>query len=296
MAQESLITNNGKIVLLNRGYKPTPDYLPPTQFQVGKNQVTAVTIETTALDEPVPISNVTLIDNCQTADWNETGDADTDVVNNTAGQYIEGTGCLNLGKNGSSQTSFGYNKSTAGAYVFTAGKVTYLFVYITDTSDLAETDAIKVGFGSDTSNYYYTSYDRADLSNGWNALKISRSSASSQGTPDENACDTLIILFEAVTAATTITKGNIRMDYWSLAASNSFKKDFDSGYPLVDETNFEVEMKGTLETTDAIGFAIDSGATFNEDGTPKMTGVDTFKESSKSKDDQFILIFKDRLV
>lgn len=55
MANGSIITNNGKIVMLNRTYKAVPDYLAPTVFMVGKDNTTP-NIADTALDDPVTIN------------------------------------------------------------------------------------------------------------------------------------------------------------------------------------------------------------------------------------------------
>lgn len=295
MVQNSTITNEGKVILLNRGYKSIPDYTPVSKFKIGINQTNDVTVNTTDLDEYIPITNTTLINNCQTTNWTVIDDASAATVNSTAGKYLEGTGCLDLGKSGTSGTSFGYYVVMGSSQSFTTGKKCFCWIYIEDTDDLASSSAVQLRYGSDTTNYYYTSFDRSDLSDGWNALNIDRDSASVEGTPIEGSCDTLQLVFNAPLAADTVTSGDVRMDNWFVTATDSYEQDFDAGYPTFDESNHEVTYRITLATTVAIGFSIDSAIVINTDTSVKKGAVDKFTENSKSKDDSFIFIAKDRL-
>ncbi len=294
MTQDSVITTIGKKVLLNRGYKSTPDYTPTSKFKVGINQTNDINVDTTVLDEAIPINNLITLDSCENANWNETGDAQGETVNSTVGQYIQGSGCLNLGKDKTTETNFGYNKILGETYTFSSGKKVYVWFYISDTDNLSETTAVKAGFGSDTTNYYYAIKDRSDLSDGWNHIIIDRDSALVEGVPTAASCDTLIIEMKTPNASDTITLGNCRMDYWFLTGSDSFEKDLDS--VTVDENKLEVTMEGTLDTTDAIGFLIDSALTLNTDSSVKTTGADKFDGTSKGTSDVFKFIIKDRLV
>ena len=46
MVNGSIITSTGKVILLNRGYKSSPDYTVPSVFQVGTGQTTPMVSDT----------------------------------------------------------------------------------------------------------------------------------------------------------------------------------------------------------------------------------------------------------
>lgn len=46
MTNISTITNKGKVILLNRGYKSSPDYNVPSIFQIGSSQTTPLVSHT----------------------------------------------------------------------------------------------------------------------------------------------------------------------------------------------------------------------------------------------------------
>ena len=79
-------------------------------------------------------------------------------------------------------------------------------------------------------------------------------------------------------------------------AESDLVKDYISGYPTIDETNFEVETRGVLVTTEANGFDLNGFGNFNKDTSILMSGEDTFTAESKSNTDQFTFIVKDQLV
>lgn len=59
MANGMVVTNSGRKLILNRGFKVTPDYLAPTHFKVGTGTTTP-TVSQTDLVAPVAITGVTL--------------------------------------------------------------------------------------------------------------------------------------------------------------------------------------------------------------------------------------------
>ena len=74
-----------------------------------------------------------------------------------------------------------------------------------------------------------------------------------------------------------------------------YTKDFESGYPSVDETNLQVEIRGRINTVEANGNMLAEFGIFNEDGTPLMESRDTFTGISKSSSDEIIFSIKTTL-
>ena len=59
MTNDSVITNSGKVIMLNRTYKASPDYTAPAVFQVGTGQTTP-SISATGLTTPLTIGASTV--------------------------------------------------------------------------------------------------------------------------------------------------------------------------------------------------------------------------------------------
>lgn len=51
MATGNVVTNDGLLILLNRGYKATPDYTPPTRFKIGTGTTTPTVTDTDLVSE-----------------------------------------------------------------------------------------------------------------------------------------------------------------------------------------------------------------------------------------------------
>ena len=293
MATGSLITNGGKNILLNRAYKVTPDYLAPTQFKVGINNGTPAAGDTD-LDQPVPISGTESVDDCETADWVDSADMTT-TLNSTT--FKEGVGALNLTKDGVASDTASTDKTTTSVD-FTSKQLS-LWIYIKDSTmlnKLAATDCVTIRFGSDNANYYTYTRDLTDLATGWNLISYTSATAdSTTGAPAIAACDYSYIAIKADAAATVWSAADLIMDDWKVASSDDFLKDVVSGYPTIDEANFETTMRGFLATTDANGYDINGFGWFNKDGTPKLHSEDTYTAESKSETDEFVYITVDRI-
>ena len=104
--------------------------------------------------------------------WTISGDALAPSTNSTAGEYLEGSGCLNLPLTYSSGTG-GWQETFSAVNL--AAKKLYLWFYIdvvtdlTDTSDCITVELCDSSTFSD-SNKYYTSRD--SLASGWNSLYV----------------------------------------------------------------------------------------------------------------------------
>lgn len=293
MVNNSIITNNGKNILLRRGYTEGSGISQPLYFKVGRGQAD-VTVNDTDLTTPVPFYGVDTIDSCEATGWTLSGDALAETVNSNSGQYKEGAACLNLGKTATTTTLVGYSKFEA-VFDFTA-KECYIWFYINDTTSLDITKAVRFIFGTDETNCYYTDYARSGLSNGWNYLKITQTTSSILGTPLVTSCSFIALEIYTITAVTTITAGNIRMDFVHLATSDDYLKTFNATYPSFNEINKEVTIRCTLEAAEAPGQLINGFGLFNNDSTKKLHSIDKFTAVSKGAADVISFIVVDRIL
>jgi len=294
MVNGSIITNNGKKIILDRAYTAVPTYLAPTTFKVGILNGTP-SITSTDLDNPIPLSGTEAVDDCEAiTGW--TDSADMTITTNTT-TYKENATSLSLAKDAGSSVNFSTSKTTTS--VDFTSKTLFVWVYLTAVADLVATgtDAITIRFGSDASNYYQKGWDISELAVGWNLLYFTSATAdSTTGSPALTVMDYSFIQLTTDLAADTIAADRIFMDDWKVASSDDLIKTFVSGYPTVDETNYEVEIRTILLSTEANGYNINGFALFNADGTPLMHSEDTFTAESKSNTDQFTFIVKDRII
>jgi len=294
MVNGSLITNSGKKIILDRTYNVAPSYTAPTVFKIGISNGTPST-SSTDLDNPVAIIGTEAVDDCEAiTGWVDS--ADMTVTTNTT-TFKENATSISLAKDAGSSADFSTAKTTTS--VDFTSKTLFVWLYLTDVTDLVATgtDAITIRFGSDSSNYYQKGWDISEMAAGWNLLYFTSATAdSTTGSPALTVMDYSFIQGTTDLAADTIAADRIFMDDWKLASSDDFTKTFVSGYPSVDETNFEVEIRGLLASTDANGYDINGFGLFNTDGTVLMHSEDTFTAESKSNTDQFTFIVKDRLI
>lgn len=290
----SIITNNGKKILINRAYKASPDYTVPSTFKVGILNGTPA-IADTDLDNPVPITGTEAVDDCEViTGWVDS--ADMTITTNTT-TFKENATSLSLAKDAGSSVNFSTAKTTTSRD-FTS-KTLFVWLYITAVADLVATgtDCVTIRFGSAAGDYYQKGWDISELAVGWNLLYFtSANSDSTTGAPALAAMDYSFIQLTTDLAADTIAADRIFMDDWKVASTDDFVKTFVSGYPTVDETNFEVEIRGQLLSTEANGYDINGFALFNADGTPLMHSEDTFTAESKSNTDNFIFIIVNRII
>lgn len=298
MTNESLITTAGKKVLLNRGYKNSPDYTAPSQFKVGVSQ-SDVSVSDTDLTLPVPISGTELADNCETVgNWAETTEG-SDSLNSST--YKEGSGALNIIKTGTTQSSLTvYAANTLTSLTFTS-KTLFVWLYIKDATAYAKLvasgTAVQLRYGIDyNTNYYYRNYTKAQLAIGWNVLNMSTSTGTAQGTPGTTSFDSGALVITFTSAAQELAAGDLIMDEWKLASSDDYLKVFLTGYPTLDETNSEVAYRCYIDSTEANGYPLEGVGIYNTDASPILCSEDKMTAESKSSSDEFTFIIVDRLV
>jgi hypothetical protein len=290
-----MIVNNGYKLAVNRIGKAVPDYTASSRFQVGINQAT-VAVADNALTFAIPINSNESVSTCEaTTGW--TAGTDGAITTNST-TYKQGSYSLNLTKTGATADNVMWYNQTLSSLDFTS-KTLYGWIYIKDATTLAKlhsTTALEVRYGNDyNTNYYYKVYTNAQLAVGWNLLYFSTATSTQQGTVDLAHCDSLNIKLTYTATSDTTTAGDIVIDDFKLASSGDYYKNYESGYPSVDETLYEITEKLYLNSTEANGFNITGVGTFNTDGSALAESIFKITSTSKSDTDEFAYYIKKRL-
>jgi hypothetical protein len=290
-----MIVDNGFKIAVNRIAKDTPDYTVASRFKVGVSQAT-VTSSDTDLTNPIPIYDTEEVSTCDAVtDWNYTTDGDIDT---TSTAYKQGSYSLTLIKDAQTVDNVTWYNEDLASLDFTS-KDLWGWIYIKDTAalnKLATSDCLEVRYGNDyNTNYYKYLYDKSDLAVGWNIIKFNITDATEVGTVTDNACDSLAIKLTFTATTDELATDEIMIDDFKLASLTDYYKDFTSGYPTVDETNFEIVTESYLNSVEANGFLIDGVGTFNTDGTALMQDAFQFTAISKSNSEEIIFEIKNRL-
>lgn len=291
-----MIVDNGLKIGVNRIAKAIPDYSQASQFKIGVSQAD-VTASDTDLTLAVPIFNTEVVADCEaTTNWNATTDGAI-ATTNTA--YKIGNYALTLRKTGTTQTNVTWYNQNLTTLDFTA-KDLWGWIYIKDATALAKlatSSALEVRYGNDyNTNYYKLVYNLADLSVGWNIIKFNTTTGTLVGTVTLNACDSLAIKLTVTGTAITLDTDEIIIDDFKLASTTDYFKDFTSGYPVIDETNFEITTESYLNSVEANGYLLNGVGTFNADTIPLMQDAFKFTAISKSNAEEIIIEIKNRLV
>lgn len=303
MATGYVKTTDGKKSMLYRAYTEngslsSTQYLPPTQFKVGINNGTP-SISSTDIDNAIPILNGTVNDDCNTTFTGSNGG--TTTTNNTT-VYKEGGGVTdntaqNLLTTGSNVTKT-WTKTTLDNN-FTATRYAGFWLYIKDSTALAKFltsgTALEVRFRSDASNYYAKTWTAADLAVGWNWLPTGIiNTLTATGTP--GTLDEFMIQITTNNAADAFVAGDVVLDLVRTWQFSDTVQDFVAGYPALDYTKMEATMRCYLPTTVANGFDISGVGIVNEDTTRLLMSEATTTSESKSALDEFVYIFKERIL
>jgi hypothetical protein len=295
MVNGSIVTNNGLKIIMNRAFKSVPDYTTLDKFKVGYDNGTP-NVADNELDYLIPLTGTEAVDSCDaTTGWTDSADMTVSV---NASTYKEGTGALNLTKDGGASDTASTDKTTTSRD-FTS-KELMVWLYIKDATmyaKLATTDCVTIRFGSDNANYYYYTRDKSNLEVGWNVVRFSTATADgTTGAPVIAACDYSYIAIKATGAAITWSAADLIMDDWKVASADDFLGSITLGYPTIDETNHECELRALVPTTQANGYLVNSIGWYNTDVSRLMGTEATFAEESKSDTDEFIIITKIRMV
>lgn len=310
----SIITNNGKKIIINRAYKSTPDYNEPMQFKVGISNSTP-DVGDTNLDVAIPIDNGTIND-----DGSNTGNlvgsaggttsTDNTSIYKVGGGVSDNTAQNLLANNTSVSKTWTIANLAAAGSVMTTTEPFGVYIYMDETAcyDLlaAAGTVLDIRFrtNGDAANLYYQYVrTKAQLASGWNWITsgttIMTGLTQGAGGPPSGVLDEVILIITTALAATTFSAGECVWDLLRGWATSDLVKDYvsvDGEIQAIDETNFEVEIRCLLLSTEANGFDLNGFANFNDDSTILMSGEDTFTAESKSNTDQFTFIVKDRII
>lgn len=190
---------------------------------------------------PASSGDTVQVDDCETANWNDSGDMTT-ATNSTT--FKQGSKSLSLTKDATSSATASTSKTTTSVN-FTS-KDFNMWIYIINTAaleKLASSDCLEIRFGSDSSNYYSWKKDRADLAVGWNRIvDLDTSNATTVLSPAIAACDYTYIGLTAVNSATTWSTDDILMDDILMFAGSSA---IISTLPVFPQVMCDVKLDGT---------------------------------------------------
>lgn len=291
----SIITDLGKNVILDRSYISSPSYTVPSKFKVGVNQATPSSGDTD-ITYPIPVENGTVNDDgSNTLTGSSGGDNSTDnTTRYKAGAGLSDNTAQNLIANNTNAIKIWTiaNLAAAGTNA-TATYYTGLWLYISDSTTLAKFKSsgtcLEIKLGSDSSNYYSITFELTDLSTGWNWITDSGvlNTWTETGTVSGNI-DTFIIQITTNNATDQFTTGNVVFDLLRQWQESDLYFTYSSGYPVVNEVANTVTMRGVLTSVKANGFPLTGLGNFNTDTPSKLTDVDKFDEESKDDTDEIV--------
>ena len=296
MATGMVLTNNGKKIVLNRSFKTTPDYSIVSTYQIGIGTTTPTGTDS-GLENKVPMDSTEAVDACDvTTGWTDSADM-TLSVNSTT--YKENALSLNLTKDGTGSATASTTKATT-SLDFTSKDLSVWF-YVADSTVLAQlatTSCVVIRFGSDSSNYYEWLKNASFFAVGWNLIRnlTSANADSTTGAPVLTACDYSYIATVATAAGQTWVAGKIIMDDWKLADSTDYTDEYETGFPLIDETALTVTTRGILSTSQAAGYSLTEFGLFNTDSTPKLFSHMVHTAITKTTSVQVIYVEVDEFV
>lgn len=192
--------------------------LQGTKTGVAKSFVEPTDYSIIKLSEGYIVTDATSIvefDDCDVVTgWNESTDAIAVATEGT--DKIEGTNSLKLGKSGTTQNYINYYKTLA-APINIENKKIFFNIKIKDASTLEKITKLKLIISSDSNpinNYYMKTINVEQLSVGWNEYVLNYlSDAIRYAFPNPATINSVKIEFETIDTTTTITSGDILIDY-----------------------------------------------------------------------------------
>lgn len=299
----SIVSTNGKNVILNRAYLGTPTLSQPSKFMVGISQTTPVVTDT-ALDVAIPISDGTTCDDGSNTLTGSSG-GDNSTENTTT--FKQGGGnsdatAQNLIANDTNATKLWTiaDLDTAGSDA-TAAQYIGCWIYIINAAALAKFKTsgtcLEIRVGSDTSNYYAIEYTAADLAVGWNWVTGNTTALedlTETGTVSGDL-DTFQIAIITNNATDEFAEGDIVYDLLRQWEATDLTQNIETGWPTFNLTDSTVTIRGELTSVQANGFDLDGAALFNTDSPDLLTDEDDYTSESKSDTDEIVYIWVNQL-
>lgn len=187
-----------------------------------------------------------ILDDCEAADWTESVDATADVLDPV--EFREGSNSIKLGKSGVASTDAYYEKILA-AVKDGSDTDLHLWIYVKDATALAKIDEIKILYasGGNDNNSYELAFPNAELTTGWQILRIDRNDDGivQTGFPSVSAINFLRITITTNNAADTLASGDVNMDFWRFTEDNEYDGDYINfiigGTHSDDDTDIDVD-------------------------------------------------------
>lgn len=171
------------------------------------------------------------VDDCDaTTGWSGSTDASAIAVTTTDGDYRTPTGALDLGKSGTTEAFFHYEKSSLTSRSFRDRQIAF-WVYFSSRSALRTISngvALTARYGSSSSDYYQKTWYKDDLLDGWNLLSFKSDDAdvTTAGTPSIGEMTYFRIRFDNTAASDTVTSGNYILDNMFLAHEDHWYDEY----------------------------------------------------------------------
>lgn len=242
----SVYTDEGKNVLLNRGYKNDPDYTEPKYIMVSSN-IEDPSASDTEFESLLSTSYDTLDDMDTTTDWSESDDGQAVELNDTEGEYREGDACLNFPVSYSSGSA-SWSKSFSS--VDLSDKYVGFYFYIESRTSLENSDsALTIDLGTDgLTDYNSYEFPRSKIVNGWNYLTFFVDDFDSEEGLGATLSDVTDIKITVKTQQ-SLSGNEMRFDFISYFSESDAEISFASGYPIFNETDNTVSTRTTVEAT-----------------------------------------------
>jgi len=296
--------NTNKKIMLNRMYTENAS-LSSTLYTVGKYvgfgiNNNSLSLTNTGLTTPIPLADGTVNDdgsNTMTGSGAGTNTTNNILIFKTGAGTTDNT-AQNLIKDSSSVTaSWAITTLTnnldsaeyAGQWFYIKDSVALLKFETTGT-------CLEFRYGDDvTSNYYSKTYEASELIVGWNWLPVGILSDLTE-TGTTATLDSFGIIITTNNATDTFAAGDVIYDLLRQWDESDTYINFVLGYPTLDYTNYESVTRVLLLATQANGFDINSLIVMNSDTVKLPTNIAKFADESKSINDQFIFMIKDRIL
>ena len=177
--------------------------------------------------EVIDIGTINVVDDCTTpADWTAALGASTPTQNTT--EYYYSTSSLNLIKTDTAMNTMRYSATLTPTQAL-SGREIFFMLYIEDATQLAKINSVTMYVGSSAGilDSFEFEYANADLSIGWNRLKLDPLSPliSQNGQVDNGNINYLRIQIETSSTNDTFSAGNLLMDMWYFATSQNYEGD-----------------------------------------------------------------------
>lgn len=218
---------------------------------ISTTQANGNTIQEAALFEDASDT----VDNCDAiTGW--TDSADMTVSLNTT-TFYEGTGSINLTKDGTATVNASTSKQTTS--VDFTSKTLSLQLYIDDQTtldDFATSNCLTIRFGSDetgATDYYQWAFDKADLAVGKNFIDTltSANADSTSGTPSLLLMDYCFIQITSAAAGDTWAAGKVLMDDIKLISGDMWARSILTSITKTDDVELYLDWTVTITVTES---------------------------------------------